>query len=473
MLSFSISGNYTDLYELTMGEAYFLEGRKDDTACFDYFFRTIPNKGGYVIFAGLNDVLNILEDLHFTDDDIYFLKQLEFHESFIDYLKNFEFTCDVYSCPEGEIVFANSPVVRVEGTIIEAQLVETLLLNILNFESLIATKASRMKQVAQNSMLSDFGMRRAHATGSILATRASIIGGFQSTSNVYAAQLYDLTIVGTMAHSFVESYDSELEAFRAFARSKPDDCVFLVDTYDTLKSGIPNAIIVAKELEQKGYSAKGVRLDSGDLAYLSKIARRMLDDDGLQYIKIVASNQLDEFVIKSLKEQGAPIDIFGVGTSLVTGRPDAALDGVYKLSMASGEPRLKLSESLEKIGLPGKKQVYRVFEKNGMFLGADAIVLSDDGQKVDKMFHLFDPEKSLEIKDYDQQPLLQQVMRGGKRMSSPNSLKHISDYARQRLALLPSEYKRFENPHRYKVGASKKLLELRENLRNQHKKFKK
>lgn len=469
MLSFSVTGNYTDLYEITMAETYFLEGKKNDTACFDYFFRKVPSKGGYVVFAGLHDLLDILKDLRFTDDDLYFLRQLKFRDSFIDYLKNFGFTCDIYSCNEGEIIFPNCPILRVEGNIIEAQLIETLLLNIVNFESLIATKASRMKYVAGNSILSDFGLRRAQGLGGMLATKASIIGGFQSTSNVYAAQLYGIASVGTMAHSFIESYDSELEAFRCFAHSRPDDCIFLVDTYDTLKSGIPNAIIVAKEMEQSGHKADGIRLDSGDLAYLSRKARKMLDDTGLNYMKIVASNQLDEYVIKSLKEQQAPIDIFGVGTRLVTGQPDAALDGVYKLCMAAGKPRLKLSESIEKITLPGIKQVVRVLDKNEMFYGADAIMLADEKQQ-SRMYHPFDAEKFLDLKNLKQQPLLQKVMSGGKILIQNQSLNELAGHVQKRLALLPAEYKRFENPHIYKVGISKKLMKLRDDLRHEYKK---
>ncbi|MBZ5855531.1 nicotinate phosphoribosyltransferase [Flavihumibacter profundi] len=469
MLSFSISGTYTDLYEITMAETYFKEGRKDDTACFDYFFRKVPNKGGYVVFAGLQDVLNILSDLHFTDDDLAYLKEIKFHPSFLEFLKNFRFRGDVYSCQEGETVFPNSPVLRVEGNIIEAQMVETLLLNILNFESLIATKAARMKGVAGNSLLSDFGLRRAQGMGGMLATKAAVIGGFDSTSNVYGARLYGLPAAGTMAHSFIESYDNELDAFRAFARSRPDDCIFLADTYDTLKSGVPNAITVAKEMEKEGYRAKGIRLDSGDLAYLSKAARQMFDEAGLPYMKIAASNQLDEFVIKSLKDQGAVIDIFGVGTRLVTGQPDAALDGVYKLSMASGKPRLKLSETFEKTTLPGIKQVSRVISENGMFLGADVIALAGE-QKTATMYHPFEPGESLSIDNFQHQPLLSKVMHQGKIIDAPHSLKQIAGYAKERLSLLPLEYKRFENPHIYKVGLSKKLLDLRNELRAHYKK---
>jgi len=470
MLSFLITGNYTDLYEITMSETYFLEKRYNDAACFDYLFRKLQYKGGYVVFAGLNDVLNILEDFHFTGDDIYFLQQLKFHSSFLDYLKKFRFRGTIYACSEGEVIFPNSPVLRVEGNIIETQIIETLLLNILNFQSLIATKATRIKYVANNGSLSDFGLRRAQGLGGIFATRATIVGGFTSTSNVYAAQLYGLEAVGTMAHSFVESYENELEAFRAFAKHRPHDCIFLADTYNTLKSGVPNAITVAKEMESEGHRAKGIRLDSGDLAYLSKAARKMMDEAGLHYMKIAASNQLDEFVIKSLMEQEAPIDFFGVGTSLVTGKPDAALDGVYKLSMSSNEPRLKLSESLEKITLPGVKQILRAFDENEMFLGADAIILSGEGERTEKMIHPFDAEKSLELKNYKQQPLLQKVMSNGKRSMPQPSLNEIAAYAQKRLSLLPAEYKRFENPHLYKVGISEKLMELRDTLRNQYKK---
>jgi nicotinate phosphoribosyltransferase len=466
MLSFAISGNYTDLYQLTMGEVYFLENRHHMPVCFDYFFRKIPNSGGYVVFAGLEDLVQALETLHFTKEDIAFLRTLSFHPSYIDFLERFRFQCTVYSVKEGEIVFPNSPVVRVEGNLIEAQLIETLLLNILNFESLIATKASRMRFVADDCILSDFGLRRSHGPGGILATRAAMIGGFESTSNVYAAELYGLETSGTMAHAFIESYDAELDAFRAYANTRPVNCIFLVDTYDTLQSGIPNAIIVAKEMEQQGRRAAGIRLDSGDLAWLAKKARAMLDEAGLTYMKIIASNQLDEYVIKSLLEQGAPIDVFGVGTRLVTGQPDAALDGVYKLSMADGKPRLKLSDTLQKTTLPGKKQVLRVLDKNGSFFGADAVTLTDE-QKPDIIYHPFEPGQSLRIAHLQQEPLLQKAMENGKRMYEAVSIPAIAAYSAKRLSLLPAEFKRFENPHIYKVGISRQLLDLRNKLRDE------
>ncbi|ULQ57384.1 nicotinate phosphoribosyltransferase [Flavihumibacter rivuli] len=469
MLTYSITGSYTDLYEITMAETYFLEGRMNDTAAFDYFFRKVPNKGGYVLFAGLQDVLDILSDLHFTEEDIAFLKELKFHPSFLEYLKGFRFHGNVFACQEGEVIFPNCPALRLEGNIIEAQLAETLLLNILNFQSLIATKASRIKQVAGNSILSDMGLRRSQGLGGIHATRASIIGGFSSTSNVYAARLYGLPVTGTMAHSFIGSYDNELEAFRAFAQSRPHDCVFLADTYDTLKSGVPNAIIVAREMEKAGHRAKGIRLDSGDLAYLSKAARKMFDEAGLPYMKIVASNQLDEFVIKSLTEQGALIDIYGVGTRLATGQPDAALDGVYKLSMASGKPRLKLSETIEKTTLPGIKQVYRAFDNNSQFFGADAITL-DKEEMVDTIYHPFDVEKSMSLNGLLLQPLLGKVMEKGRILQERKTLTEIAAYASRQLAALPQEYKRFENPHVYKVGISKSLLHLRDEMKAHYKK---
>lgn len=277
-MNFNITGNYTDLYEITMGEVYFREGRGDTPACFDYFYRKAPFKGGYVVLAGLSDVLDALTDLRFTAEDVDFLRGLGFDDGYLGWLSRFRFRGAIYSAPEGEVVFPGCPILRVEGTLLETQLVETLLLNILNFESLIATKASRMRYVAGKAVLSDFGLRRAHGPGGILATRAAVIGGFDNTSNVDAAQRYHIPVSGTMAHSFVESYESELAAFRAFAQAQPGNCTFLVDTYDTLHSGVPNAIAVVREMN---LAAAAIRLDSGDLAYLSREARRLLDAAGL------------------------------------------------------------------------------------------------------------------------------------------------------------------------------------------------
>ncbi|HWB92204.1 MAG TPA: nicotinate phosphoribosyltransferase [Puia sp.] len=472
MLSFSVSGSYTDLYEITMGEVAFLQKRQDIPVVFDYFFRTIPGKGGYVIFAGLQDLLEALEGLRFTAEDIAFLRDRHFHPGYLDFLQRFQFRGKIYGVREGEVIFPYCPVLRVEGGLFEAQLAETVLLNLVNFQSLIATKASRMRYVAGERVLSDFGLRRAQGPGGVLATRAAVLGGFQSTSNVYAAELYGLDASGTMAHAFIESYGSELEAFRAFAAARPDGCIFLVDTYDTLKSGIPNAITVAREMEGRGHRALGIRLDSGDLAYLAGEARRMLDEAGLSYIKIAVSNQLDEYVIKSLLEQEAPIDVFGVGTKLVTGHPDAALDGVYKLAEIAGRPVMKLSETLSKLTLPGVKQVRRAFDKDGRFFGADVILLSgEDPAPTPVMHHPFEPGKSLAIGHLSQEPLLQLVMEDGRSLRTSPSLSECAAYCRQRLSLLPAEYRRFENPHRYKVGLSKRLLDLRDETRARYNQF--
>src|SRR5664280_587489 len=375
---FNYTASYTDKYQLTMSQVYFLKGQKETRAVFDYFFRKLPFNGGYAIFAGLEDFLQALDNLQFDEKDLGFLRELGYHPDFIRYLEKFRFNGNVYSSVEGDLVFPVRPVIQIEANIIEAQIIETLLLNILNFQTLIATKASRMRQAAGDRYLIDFGLRRAQGPGGYYASRAAFIGGFDSTSNVVAGRDFGIPVSGTMAHSFIESYDDELSAFRQFAEVQPNDCVLVVDTYDTLKSGLPNAITVAKKMEAKGQRLNGIRLDSGDLAYLAKESRKRLNSAGLEYVKIAVSNQLDEYIIKSLIEQQAPIDVFGVGTSLVTGHPDAALDGVYKLSMANGKPRIKLSENVSKITLPHLKQVYRIIDNDSNFIGADAITLDDE-----------------------------------------------------------------------------------------------
>ncbi len=462
------TATYTDQYQLTMSQVYFLKGQKDNQAVFDYFFRKLPFDSGYAVFAGLEDLLNALEILTFDKQDLDFLKELGFHPEFIQYLKKFRFAGNIYTSREGDIVFPISPILQVEANIIEAQIIETILLNILNFQTLIATKASRMRQAAGDRKLIDFGLRRAQGAGGYYASRAAFIGGFDATSNVRAGRDYGIPVSGTMAHSFVESYDDELTAFSHFAEVQPDECVLLVDTYDTLKSGLPNAIIVAKKMEEKGYRLSGIRLDSGDLAYLAKRSRKMLDDAGLEYVKIAVSNQLDEYIIKSLLEQQAPIDIFGVGTNLVTGHPDAALDGVYKMSFANGKPRIKLSETVSKITLPHRKQVFRMFDNEGMFIGADVVTLADE-QDLEIMYHPLYPLKSLSVKKYNKESLLQKVMGNGVRLSKPLSLSEIAQYRRDRLKNLPGEYKRFNNPHIYKVGLSDRLKNERDWLIEVHK----
>lgn len=465
---FDFTATYTDQYQIAMSQVYFHKGLQDETAIFDYFFRKNPFDGGYVVFAGLENFLETVRSLRFDEKDLKLLKNEGMDDAFLSYLKNFRFRGNIYASAEGELVFPNRPIISVEASIIEAQLLETLLLNTLNYQSLIATKASRMRLSAGDRTLVDFGLRRAPGTGGYVASRAAVIGGFDATSNVRAGRDFNIPISGTMAHSFVQRYDDELSSFRDFAEIRPDDCVLLVDTYDTLKSGVPNAIKVGKEMEKRGDRLKGIRLDSGDLAWLAKESRKMLDDSGLEYVKIAASNQLDEYVIKSLLNQGAPIDLFGVGTSLVTGRPDSALDGVYKLAYANNEPRLKLSETIEKINLPGKKQVYRLLNQDGSFYGGEVVTLADE-TGVDMMYHPTDSTKSRSLSEFEKKPLLTKVMENGKRLTQPKNLEEIMNFSQNQLKKLPDEFRRFENPHEYKIGLSKKLKEKRDKLIELHK----
>lgn len=466
MLDFT--GTYTDQYQLTMGQVYFMKGHTHHKAIFDYFFRKSPFKGGYAVFAGLQNLLEILKDLKFDEKDLQFLKKIGLDSNYINYLKDFRFQGKVYSVREGEVVFPGEPVVRIEANIIEAQIIETLLLNVLNFQTLIATKASRMTDQAKGRTLIDFGLRRAQGAGGYHASRAAIIGGFEATSNTRSGRDFNIPVSGTMAHSFIQSYNDELTAFRDFAEAHSKNTVLLVDTYNTLKSGVPNAIKVGKEMEERGHRLKGIRLDSGDLAYLSRKSREMLDEAGLDYVKIAASNQLDEHLIKSLLDQGAPIDIFGVGTSVITGQPDAALDGVYKLAYFKDEPRIKLSETISKITLPHRKQVFRVLDENGNFSGSDVICLSEE-ENPEMMFHPFDPLKFRSVKNFEMEPLLIKVMENGKILHPSQSLSEIADFSKERLEKLPREYKRFFNPHIYKVGLSLNLKEERDRLIEEHK----
>lgn len=466
-MNFQISGIYTDLYQIVMGQAYFLDGTYKMPVCFDYYFRKIPFNNGYVVFAGLADVLEILESLQFTPEDIDFLAGQGLHSDYLEILRNFRFRGSIYAPREGELIFPSAPVLRIEGSMLEAQLVETLVLNTLNFQSLIATKAARIRSVAGDRILSDFGMRRAQGFGAVSAARATVIGGFDSTSNVYAAQKYGLKAEGTMAHSFVQLYEDEITAFRKFAEARPDNSIFLVDTYNTLRSGVPNAIKVAKEMEARGERLQGIRLDSGDLSFLAHSARKMLDNAGLAYVKIAASNQLDEYVVRSLRQQNAPIDIFGVGTNLITGHPDGALDGVYKLVEADGMPRIKVSDNIQKVTLPGKKQVHRLFSKDGYLMGADAISLWNEDVPA-KIFHPHEAHKTMDCTGIDSEPILKPVMKNGESINRIDSITQIKSYAAQKLSMLPAEYKRFENPHVYKVGISAGITTMRDELLSKH-----
>jgi len=457
------SGLYTDHYELTMAQGYFLTGKNDTTANFDYFFRKNPYGGGFTVFAGLDNLLEFIRDYRFNEEDCRYLKSKGFNNKFIEYLRGFRFRGNIHSVREGEIVFAGEPLLRVEGNIIETQLIESLILNIINFQSLIATKAARMRLVAGDRLLVDFGLRRAQGLGAIHASRAAIIGGFNGSSNTFSASRFGFESTGTMAHSWVQSFDREINAFREYAGLYPDSSILLVDTYDTLKQGVPNAITVAKELENEGHRLIGIRLDSGDLAYMSKEARKMLNREGLKYVKIVVSNQLDEYLIKSLLDQDAPVDSFGVGTSLVTGMGEGALDGVYKLAQIDDHPSMKVSDNISKTSLPGVKKIYRFVNGEKLFY-ADAIELADS-RVPHQIYHPHHPEKNCKLEEYSHTPLVEKVMDKGNILTSM-SLDEAAKYAADRLVQVPEETKRFDNPHIYKVGIGKELMDLRNNLKD-------
>lgn len=466
---FDYTATYTDYYQLTMAQVYYYSGQKENRAVFDYFFRKLPFEGGYAVFAGLEDLLDTLQDFRFNERDLEFLKANGFRDEFIRYLAGFRFTGNIRASYEGDLIFPVRPVVQVEANIIEAQIIETLLLNILNFQTLIATKASRMRLAAGERKLVDFGLRRAQGPGGYYAARAAFLGGFDATSNVRAGRDYGIQVSGTMAHSFIENYEDELTAFSIYAEEHPDNCVLLVDTYNTLRSGLPNAVRTAKILEEKGYRLNSIRLDSGDLAYLARKSRELLDKAGLNYVRIAASNQLDEHIIKSLLDQHAPIDIFGVGTSLVTGRPDGALDGVYKLAFSNGLPRIKLSENPGKTTLPHRKQVYRILEEDNSFAGAEVVTMIGE-QAPETMYHPFYPDRSFSLQNTGNEPLLHEMMVNGTRLSPTLSLHEIASFSREQLKRLPSEYKRFHNPHVYKIGLSSRLRSERDRLTEEFKK---
>jgi len=463
MSSFDGEGLYVDHYELTMAQGFLVAGRSETPAVFDYFFRTAPFGGGYAVFAGLGELLEHLSELSFDSDDCAYLLDSGFQRGFVDYLSQFRFLGTVCSCREGEVVFATEPILRVEGSLLEAQLVETAVLNYLNYPSLVATKAARVVDAAGNAPVVDFGLRRAQGAGGVTGSRAALIGGCRGTSNMYAGSTYGVGSTGTMAHSWIQAFGSDREAFAAYAERYPDSCILLIDTFDTIESGLPAAIATAKALEDRGHHLAGVRLDSGDLAYLSKHVRTTLDRAGFDYVQILVSNQLDEYVIQSLRRQNAPIDAYGVGTKLITGAPDAALDGVYKLSSIDGEPTQKLSDDPGKTSLPGRKEVLRYSDDQGAF-AFDGIVVA--GRKTpSSIHHLIHPDtKSTEVTGFSPEVLLTEVMSRGVATNASPTVAEIRDYAASRIARLPEEHRRFENPHVYRVGASMELIELRSEI---------
>lgn len=463
----------TDFYELTMMNGYFEKGKHDEVAVFDVFFRQ-HQLITYSISAGLEQVVEYLENLHFSDEDVEYLRGLNtFSQKFLDYLKTFKFTGEVYSVPEGTFVFPGEPILTVHANILEAQLVEAAILNIVNHQTLIASKAAKVCYVAKGDKVMEFGLRRAQGPDAgIYGARAAMIGGCSSTSNVLTGKTFDVPVSGTQAHSWIMDFPSEVEAFRAYADVYPDGAMFLVDTYDTLKSGVPNAIKVFDELVKKGHKPVGIRIDSGDLAYLTKRARKMLDDAGYDYAKICASGDLDEKLIASLKSQGACIDLWGVGTKLITSADMPALGGVYKLAAIKHDdeyiPKIKISNNSIKITNPGFKALYRVYDGEGMAF-ADLIALRDEVFDTTKPLTLTHPTErwkktTFEPGTYTMRQLSVKVMENGKRIENLPSLKEICAYCESEKATFWDEYKRIDNPHIYKVDLSDGLYALKEEM---------
>lgn len=461
----------TDLYQLTMMYGYFKEGMQDNQGIFDLFFR--PKEDiVYAIMAGTESVVNYINDIHFTDEDVDYLRSLKlFDEDFLNYLLTFRFTGELYAMPEGTVVFPYEPLVRVRAPIMEAQLVETAILTFVNHQTLIATKASRICYAANGDSVLEFGLRRAQgADAAIYGARAAIIGGCNATSNVLTGQMFDIPVSGTHAHSWVMSFPDEVSAFRAYAKVFPDTCLLLVDTYDTLRSGVPNAIKVFDELRAAGHEPKGIRLDSGDLAYLSKKARIMLDKAGYPNAVIAASSDLDEFLIRDLKTQGACISVWGVGTRLITSEGNSALGGVYKMSaeIVEGQlvPKIKISDNPAKVTNPGYKKVFRLYDKDGMAI-ADLIALENETIDSSKPLRIFDPiqtYKSMTLTDYTVRELLVPVFVDGKQVYQCPDIHEIATYAKKEFASMWDEYKRLLMPHTYKVDLSDSLYDLKQKL---------
>jgi nicotinate phosphoribosyltransferase len=447
-----------------MTQGYYLSGKGRDEAVFDIFYRQNPYGGGYAIAAGLRDAVEYVLNMRFTSEELVYLSSLGYKDDFLQMLEKMRFTGDITAVPEGEVVFPGEPIISVKGPLIETQLLEGLILSTVNFQTLIATKARRMVCAAEGRIISDFGLRRAQGDGGMGASRACFVGGVASTSNVLLAFEEGVPVGGTMAHSWIQSFDSELESFRAYAQMHPDDSVLLLDTYDTLRQGLPNAVIVGRELEKQGHHLQGVRLDSGDLSYLSKRVRAVLDENGLTHTRVSVSNQLDEYVIESLVDQGAPIDMFGVGTRLATGYSDGALDGVYKMVQLKGRPIIKISENPAKINLPGEKELYRYYDAgDGLWL-LDGLCLTGGDDEPTVLMHPDFDYKKTEVAGLKRENIRKEIVRKGELVYAFPTLLETRTWSAQRFSLLYGEHKRFANPHTYHIGVSRELFDLRRSL---------
>lgn len=461
-----------DFYEYTMSNGYIENGLEDRIVYFDIFFRHVPDNGGFAIAAGLEQLVSYIKDLKFNDDDIEFLRSKGiFGEKFLAYLKDFRFTGDVWAVPEGTPVFPGEPLVTVRATAIQAQILETFALLTINHQTLIATKASRIVRAADGRTVMEFGSRRAQGTdAAIMGARAAFIAGCAGTACTVSEKMYGVPALGTMAHSWVQMFDSEYDAFKAFCKLYPKSAILLVDTYDTVHSGIPNAIKCFKEM---GITNGGIRLDSGDLAFLTKKARKMLDEAGLTGCKIVVSNSLDEWLIRDLLEQGACIDSFGVGDNLITSHSDPVFNGVYKLVAVEDKdgniiPRIKISENVEKITTPHFKKIYRLYNTEGKAI-ADQLCTYDEKIDEDEPLTLFDPDatwKKKTLTGFRAVELMVPIFKGGELVYNLPSLKEIREYHMEQMDTLWDEVKRFSNPHRYYVDMSQKLWDVRADLLN-------
>ncbi len=469
----------TDFYEITMSNGYFEHGMKDKTVCFDMFFRRVPDNGGYAIMLGLEQLIDYIKNLRFDEEDIKYLKGRNiFSSEFLDYLKNFEFSSDVWAIEEGTPIFPHEPIVKVVGPAIEAQFIETMVLLTINHQSLIGTKTNRIVRAAKGRPVMEFGSRRAQGpNGAIEGARAAYIAGCSGTACTISDIIYKTPALGTMAHSWIQMFDSEYDAFMAYAKVYPDNCTLLVDTYNVLKSGIPNAIKVFKEyLIPMGYTNGGIRIDSGDITYLTKKARKILDDAGLKNIKIVISNSLDEYIIRDLLDQGAEIDSFGVGERLITSKSEPVFGGVYKLSAVYEDgveiPKIKLSENVEKITNPCNKKVVRLYSKETDKAIADVLMLDGEKTPDGSDYEIFDPNhtwKRKTVTNYYAKELLVPIFKKGKCVYTSPDITSIRNYCQNQIERLWDEVKRFENPHDYYVDLSPKLWEVKNKLLNEHK----